>query len=1323
MKKMVFYSILKNVLKNFFEREKNMKKVISLFILVFTLVLSYSLIGCGTSGNNNIPPAGEQNPTVNVPTENKPTVTPVPVQLSAPVVTLSENGLASWQAVANATKYVYVLNGGNEVEITNLSLQLNANDTLQVKAIGDGNLYLDSVFSNLVRYEVHQHVYSSRVTKDATCSQDGIKTFTCACGDSYTEIINKLGHTEAIKPAVAPTCTEKGKTEGKHCSVCNTVTVAQEEIPALGHTEVVDAMVAATCTEKGKTEGKHCSVCNTVTVAQEEIPALGHTEVVDVMVAATCTESGKTEGKHCSVCNTVTVAQEEIPALGHTEVVDAMVAATCTETGKTEGKHCSVCNTTLIAQEEIAVLGHDYLETWSNDNMYHWHACSRCETADKKEIHVWDEGKVVTEPTEEASGVTLFTCTICEKTENRTVIYNHEHEYSDELTYDEEGHWYAATCGHDVMQGYAKHEFEEEITTESTCEDKGLKTFTCGCGYSYTEEIAALGHDEVEHDGESATCTEEGYEAYVTCTRCDYTTYKVIEALGHDEVEHEEKNATCTEDGHEAYVTCSRCDYTTYKVIEALGHDEVEHEGESATCTEEGNEAYVTCSRCDYTTYKVIEVVGHKVIAVEGKDATCSEVGYKSGKKCETCGKVIEGLEEIPTTDHSWDDGVITTKPTESTTGIKTYTCENCDETKEVTLSAYASNQDVLSFDEFNNLVLSDSNKETYFYVMGYVKSIDVDADNVLIISDLDGKTLKSINTTYLYSSSNINISLLSDLVKVDDLIVIRCKLGTIDETNVMKNAEVRELNGVVVNTIEIYKAANESKKYKLESVQNKDFELPVVSTSGYEATWVSNHECITIDGTKAVVTRGSDYVTSTISVFIKYGEATYEKQFEITVYPSIDLIETATHEEYIAAENDTELTVRGIVIAVRSKSDVYLLAEDGAYYLYGSSIPEWAVLGNDVIVKGVKTTYNGTHELKNVTLVEVVSADNSFEAVDVTEEFGKNGFAPADSSTPLDPAIQGKLVKFTGVYNEKTGKVLVNGKEITVYNYASLPAWLKDGLTIEVTGLLIHYYNKNANSYAYQVGIYDTDNVKDLRTDLERINADKTELTLAEVINAPIKLTLTGSCGSEITWSVVSGTSITITDNVMTVTRPASGKGDATVKLQATLKLGSETVTKEFEVTVEKMNSGELVESSLAVFEFGENGSASHEDGKTIGTGKQYESGEYTLTLENANKVYDGARDQKGNSALKLGTSSVAGSFTFTVDANVTKVVIYVAKYKNDSAKVNINNTQYTINGSSNDGAYDEIVIDTTTNKTISFTGTSKRCMIDKIEFIGYSK
>jgi hypothetical protein len=138
-----------------------------------------------------------------------------------------------------------------------------------------------------------------------------------------------------------------------------------------------------------------------------------------------------------------------------------------------------------------------------------------------------------------------------------------------------------------------------------------------------------------------------------------------------------------------------------------------------------------------------------------------------------------------------------------------------------------------------------------------------------------------------------------------------------------------------------------------------------------------------------------------------------------------------------------------------------------------------------------------------------------------------------------------------------------------------------------------------------------------------------------------------------------------------------------------------------------------------VAVFDFGSNGAASHNDGSDMSAGKTFDSNGYTLKIDSATKAYSGARDAKGNSCLKFGTSSVAGSMSFTVPDNVTKVVLYVAAYKAKTATVTINGTKTTLSTKSDNGAYDAIEVDTTTTKTVSFSVSSGyRCMMNTIEF-----
>lgn len=230
--------------------------------------------------------------------------------------------------------------------------------------------------------EMLSHTPSDWITDtEATCKVEGQKHKECTvCHTKLgTSKIDKLTtHTpaDAVREnEVNSKCDAAGSyDEVVYCSVCNIELSREEkEIAKLPHTEATDIAKAPTCTETGLTEGKHCSVCNEVLIAQETVKANGHAddnndytcdickadlctehkEEIIPAVSATCTEPGLTEGKKCSICGDILVAQESVGSLGHTEVIDKSVNATETNDGLTEGKHCSVCGETILAQQVI----------------------------------------------------------------------------------------------------------------------------------------------------------------------------------------------------------------------------------------------------------------------------------------------------------------------------------------------------------------------------------------------------------------------------------------------------------------------------------------------------------------------------------------------------------------------------------------------------------------------------------------------------------------------------------------------------------------------------------------------------------------------------------------------------------------------------------------------------------------------------------------------------------------------------------------------------------------------------------------------------------
>lgn len=401
---------------------------------------------------------------------------------------------------------------------------------------------------------------------------------------------------EEVVPGKPATCTEPGLTDGKKCSICGEIYVAQTEIPALGHTEVKVPGTPATCTTEGRKDFIFCSVCEVTIQAAETIPALDHqwvaatcttpktcsvcsitegtvaghkTEVIPE-VKSTCSVAGTSAGEKCTVCGIVTKEPTKLELAEHKYETVPGKAATCTTTGLTDGIKCSVCGDVKKAQTEIKRLGHT-IETIPG-------TAATCTT----------EGRTSGEKCSVCNAILL----------SQSAIPATGHDYS---KWTDAGDHHKQVCSNCGDTKTADHSWDAGVVVKEPAENlDGEKKFTCAdCGATKTQVIPGLNH---EHKYSSSvtdpTCTEDGCVVY-TCACGDTYTEAGDPAFGHSWVE-----ATCTDAKY-----CSVCNTVEG---EALGHSFGEWVFmEEPTATTEGSKTR-TCSVCGETETETIPATGEE---------------------------------------------------------------------------------------------------------------------------------------------------------------------------------------------------------------------------------------------------------------------------------------------------------------------------------------------------------------------------------------------------------------------------------------------------------------------------------------------------------------------------------------------------------------------------------------------------------------------------------------------------------------------------------------------------------------------------------------
>ena len=302
-------------------------------------------------------------------------------------------------------------------------------------------------------------------------------------------------------------------------------------------------------------------------------------------------------------------------------------------------RSCSICGAT--ENDTPAATGNHNFGSWSKvDDNTHKHTCSICSTPETA-AHSWNNGVISKPATCKETGVKTYTCSVCNGTKTEDIAKTTTHTYGAWTKLNDNQH--ERTCSVCNTPETAAHNWNDgKITKDPTCNEKGVKTYTCSdCSATKTEDVprttthkygnwtkiddnqhkhiceVCSKEETASHTWNSGvittkpTCKEEGVKTF-TCTGCSATRTEDLEKL-----------TTHTYD-HDCDTDCNVCGVTretTHKYKTTWSKDKNEHWHECSVCKDKQDIAAhtpgaaateykaQTCTTCGYV---IKAALGHK---------------------------------------------------------------------------------------------------------------------------------------------------------------------------------------------------------------------------------------------------------------------------------------------------------------------------------------------------------------------------------------------------------------------------------------------------------------------------------------------------------------------------------------------------------------------------------------------------------------------------------------------------------------------------------------------------------------------------------------